>query len=124
MNLTELYRDEVRASSAELDFGVDWLEAPGGEHVPARVAYIFATGEVYLADRRGVVEILATFPVERCRGCAGAGCDRCVDTGFARDRVEIALEGWETHVAGPYGVRWLRRRLRAWSVPVGAEAAA
>lgn len=124
MNLGELYADESRATSAELDFGVHWREAPEPVGRRWRLAYLFATGELYALalDRSSVVEILGVFQVEACRSCSGAGsgCDRCVSTGWSRDRVEQVLEGWEEHCEAPYGLRWVRRRLHGWQVEAAA----
>lgn len=124
MNLAELYADESRATSAELDFGVHWREAPEPHGRRWRLAYIFATGELYALalDRSSVVEVLGVFPVEDCGSCSGfgEGCDRCVSTGLSRDRVETVLEGWEEHCASPYGLRWVRRRLRGWQIEEAA----
>lgn len=120
MTLVELYADEERAWSPELDFGVDWFDEPEPFQHRTRVAYIFATGELYTLELRhgGAARIVGTFPVERCRSCSGAGsgCDRCVSTGWSRDRVELVLEGWEQRCGRPGGLRWLHRRLAGWQV--------
>lgn len=119
-SIGELYADESRATSPEVDFGVHWRDAPEPVGVRSRVSYLLTTGELYRhsLDGSGDVEILAKFPVEPCRTCRGdrRGCDVCLHTGVSRDQVEQVLEGWELHAEGPYGVGWLRRRLAGWAV--------
>jgi hypothetical protein len=123
VNLAELYDDVARAHSPELSFGVEWLDRRGlPDAIHTRVIYLIETGELVAHGRDGRVEVLATFPLERCRRCRGAECVLCLESGWSTALVEETLEGWERHAAAPFGFDWLRRRTRPFRA--GLEAVA
>lgn len=111
MNVAELYQDVERQESAEVSFGIGWLDSPALEHEPCRLAYMVETGELFTVGRSGAAEIIGQFPIETCGVCHGEGCFSCVETGKSRYWVEQTLQGWEAQVDQPFGLRWVRRRV-------------
>lgn len=91
--LEAFYRDQRRARSGEVDFGV-WWTLPEQRWPNWRVSWVAATGEVY-----AVAQTHAMGPVV-ARG------------GFpTREAVEAALDGWTEHCGSSGGLGWLWERL-------------
>jgi hypothetical protein len=92
MNLQDFYNENPdRNDSQEIDFGVWWLD--GNKPFPRyRVSYIVETSEVYALN-------LVTRDVQVLGIC---------DPKDIRD----VLSGWEKECGQPYGLQWVRDRLR------------
>ena len=86
----DFYKNEKRARSRELDFGVWWKK--GGSMNTYRVTWIEATGEVYIVDmQKGEYKVIGVIHGE--------------------EQVENALKGWADECGGRDSLSWVLNRL-------------
>jgi hypothetical protein len=109
MDIEEFYtQDERRRHSVELEFGRDWHDTDGR----VGVSWVQDTGEVYVMREPnagvwgdGAGDLYARHVSEHALGVEVLG----VVAG--RDAVQAVMSGWESAMARPDGLAWLRDRI-------------
>ncbi|MGH9028990.1 MAG: hypothetical protein ACRDV4_05185 [Acidimicrobiales bacterium] len=116
MDIEEFYdADGRRRQSEEVELGTEWHDADGARY---EVSWIADTGELYVMREPGVPLTEDPFGDVFQLGVPLHSLNVAV-VGWIpdRDRMEEALEGWESAMTQPASVTWLSQRLGERGVP-------
>lgn len=108
VQMRDFYDDPRRAASDEVDFGSSWRTQGEG---PWRVIWLAATGEL-AAFNAGARTSVPTGRLGVRAMLGGGSEDEVVVLGVERDRdrLRLALAGWEEHMPETNGLAWLAER--------------